>query len=72
MWFGYPLSYNSTGFTSITFCMLTTGLFISPQSYIIIVVIKFIILAPSSLYLSLKIPIIFKLLIRGVLYPNLI
>ena len=71
MWLSYPLSYNFTSFISSVFCVLILSCFKSYLSICIILFIRSITPTPSSISLSLK-NLISKLLIRGVLYPNLI
>ena len=72
MWLGYPLFYGSTGSISSAFYILILTQYKSPFSTYTILFIRSVIPAPSSLFLSLKSSSISKLLIRGVLYPNLI
>ena len=71
MWLGYPLSYGFTGSISSASCILILTCLRSCLSTYTILFIKSVIPTPSSSSLSLK-NLIFKLLIRGVLYPNLI
>jgi hypothetical protein len=69
IWLGYPSSYSSTGsilLTSLSRSCLNS-LVTNTTS-----ISRSVILAPSSLALSLKILSISKSLIRGVLCPNLI
>ena len=67
----YPLSYGFTGFISSTFYILILTQYKSFFSTYTILFIRSIIPTPFSLSLSLK-NLVSKLLIRGVLCPDLI
>ena len=71
MWLSYPLSYSFTSSISLVFCVLILNQYKSPFNTYTILFIKFVILTLFSIFLFLK-NLISKLLIRGVLYPNLI
>ena len=71
MWLSYPLSYGFTGFISSIFCILILTQYKSLFSTYTILFIRSITPTPFFLFLSLK-NSVFKLLIRGVLYPDLI
>ena len=71
IWLSYPLSYSSTGSISPASCTLILTQYKSLFSTYTILFIRFITPTPSSLFLSSK-NLVSKLLIRGMLYPNLI
>ena len=71
MWLGYPSFYNFTGSISSASCILILTQYKSLFSTYTILFIKFIIPIPSSSSSSLN-NLVSKLLIRGVLCPNLI
>ena len=72
MWLNYPLSHNFTGSISPAFCTLILIQYKFSFSTYTVLYIRSITPAPSFLALSLKIILIFKSLIKGVLCPNLI
>ena len=71
MWFGYPLFYSSTGSISFISCVLILSCLKSHLSICTILFIKSVTPTPSFISLSLK-NSVSKLLIRGVLCPDLI
>ena len=71
IWLSYPLSYSFTNSISSVSCVLILNQYKSLFSTCTILFIKSITPTPSSIFLSLK-NSISKLLIRGILYPNLI
>ena len=71
MWLGYPLSHNFTGFISSTPYILILTQYKSPFSTCTILFIRSVTFTPSSSSLSLK-NLVSKLLIRGILCPDLI
>ena len=71
MWLNYPLSYSSTGSISSISCILILTQYKSLFNTYTILFIRSVIPTPSSSFLFLK-NLVSKLLIRGVLYPNLI
>ena len=71
IWLSYPLFYSFTGSISPASCVLILTCFRSCLSICTILFIRSIIPTPSSLSSSLK-NLVSKLLIRGVLYSNLI
>ena len=71
MWLGYPSFYDFTSFISSASRVLILTQYKSFFSTYTILFIKSVILALSSLSLSLK-NLVSKLLIRGVLHPGLI
>ena len=66
-WLSYPSSYSFTGFISSASYVLILTQYKSFFSTCIILFIRSVIPAPSSISLSSK-NLIFKLLIRGILY----
>ena len=72
MWLGYPSSYSFTGSISPTFRALTLIQYKFSLNTCTALYIKSITPTPSSLALSLKIILISKSLIKGILCPNLI
>ena len=72
IWLSYPSSYGFTGSISPASCVLILICLKSRLSIYTILFIRSIIPTPFFLSLSLKSSFIFKLLIRGVLYPVLI
>ena len=71
-WLSYPLFYGSTSSISPAFYILILTQYKSPLSTYTILFIRSVTPAPFSSSSSLKSSFIFKLLIRGVLYPILI
>ena len=71
MWLGYLLFYGFTNFINSASCVLILTQYKFPLSICTILFIRFITPTSSSLFLSLK-NLVSKLLIRGVLYPDLI
>ena len=67
----YPLSHGSTGSISSVLCALILTQYKSTFSTYIILFIRSVTSTPSFLFLSLK-NLVSKLLIKSVLYPNLI
>ena len=71
MWLGYPLFYSFTSSISPASCVLILTCFKSRLSIYTILFIRSV--TPISFFISLSLKnLIFKLLIRGVLCPNLI
>ena len=67
IWLSYPSSHSSTGSINSVSCVLILSCLRSHLSIYTILFIRSITPTPSSIFLSLK-NLVFKLLIRGVLY----